>query len=487
MNKKDQMNKKILRQQEMVAGAKAAGRELTADEQSEFEDLQRDIDTLRGEIDAEEREALSQTETQRAILVERKRTSEITALCREFEIDPSEHIKSGASVDQVREIAMEKMITERRANPSSRGFVQYGEDEADKFREAASDALLIRSGRAIEKPADGARELRSMKLRDLAIECVVRKGGKNAHRLDDETLFREALTPDSQFSSILSNAVNKSMATAYRGANTTYQVWTGRGSNPDFKAATVYQISEAGELVPMSQSGEFKFDEMQDNGVTKALATFGREFGMTRQAFINDDIGILTKVPAGYVRATGRGINKLVYKMLGSNPVIYDGKVLFVADHGNLGTAGEPSVTTLGELRKLMRLQKNQRGLEALNINPSFIIAPAAHETNIEKLLWSPSDPASANSGVINPFSSARSSLTPVIDAELDGYSPYAYYVAAAPGDIDTIEVTYLNGDDMPKLESQIGFDFLGIKWRIYIDYGVTVLDYRGMAMNAGH
>ncbi len=49
-----------------------------------------------------------------------------------------------------------------------------------------------------------------------------------------------------------------------------------------------------------------------------------------------------------------------------------------------------------------------------------------------------------------------------------------------------TVEVTYLNGNDMPKLESQVGFDFLGIKWRIYIDYGVTVLDYRGLYKNPG-
>ncbi|VDG74584.1 Uncharacterised protein [Clostridium carnis] len=58
--------------------------------------------------------------------------------------------------------------------------------------------------------------------------------------------------------------------------------------------------------------------------------------------------------------------------------------------------------------------------------------------------------------------------------------------MAANPADIDTIEVTYLNGDDMPKLESRLGFDFLGIEYRIYIDYGVSVLDYRGLGMNQG-
>lgn len=417
-----------------------------------------------------------------AVQAERQRVSEVTALCRDFEVDPVGHISSGASVDQVRTLILDKLRNERQPSPAPAN-ISVTKDETDKFRSAAADSILMRAGRSPEKPADGARDLRGMKLRDLAIESLVRAGVANPHRLNDEDLFRAALTPDSQFAAILSDSVNKSMATAYRAATPTYQAWTGRGSNPDFKSATHYQISEAGELEKMTQSGEFKFDEMSDKGVSKAIATFGRKFGITRQALINDDIGILTKVPEAYVRAASRGINKLVYKMLGSNPTIYDGKSLFHADHGNLGTAGVLSTTTLGELRKLMRKQKNLRGKETLNIGPAYLIVPAALETDAEKLLVSIADPSGAHSGVANVF---RNSLNLVVDAELDEYSATNYFVAAAPNDIDTIEVTYLNGDDMPKLESRVGFDFLGMEWRIYIDYGVNVLDFRGLGKNVG-
>ncbi|HWQ30682.1 MAG TPA: Mu-like prophage major head subunit gpT family protein, partial [Negativicutes bacterium] len=463
MGRKEQLNKKILRQQELVNGAKAAGREFTAEEKTEFDSLQREIDTLKLEIVEEERAAHTQTESERAIQEERQRASEINALCRDFGVPSDDFLKNGTTVDQVRAQVLEKLKAER--TPSTASFeIKGGKDETEKIRAAASDAILMRAGKTVDKPADGAMDMRGMKLRDLAIDCLIRAGVSNAHRLNDDELYRRALSPDSQFAGILDDSVNKSMATAYRAAQTTYQAWTGRGSNPDFKAATHYQISEAGELVPMTQSGEFKFDEMSDNGVSKALATFGRKFGLTRQAMINDDISILTKVPEAYVRAAGRGINKLVYKMLGSNPAIYDGKNLFHADHGNLGIAGIPSVATLGELRKLMRKQKNLRGKETLNISPKNLIVPAALETDAEKLLISVSDPAANNSGVANVF---KNSFTLVVDAELDSYSEKSYYVAADPGDIDTIEVTYLNGDDMPKLESRVGFDFLGMEWRI--------------------
>lgn len=422
-------------------------------------------------------------EREAAIQAERQRVSGIDELCREFGVESGPYIKDGSTLEQVRTAVLEKLKAERQPSRMSTGEVRVITEEADKFRAAASDSIILRAGRSIAKPADGATDLRGMKLRDLAIDCLSRAGRSNAHRMDDDQLFREALTPDGQFGSILSDSVNKSMATAYRGAQTTYQAWTGRGSNSDFKAATHYQISEAGELQKMTQSGEFKFDEMKDQGVSKALATFGRTFGLTRQALINDDIGALTKIPEAYVRAAGRGINKLVYKMIGSNPAIYDGTALFHASHGNLGTAGKIATPTLSELRMLTRKQKNLRGKEILNISPTFLLVPAALETDAEKILISPADPSGEHSGVANVF---KSSLTLVVDAELDEYSSTAYYTAAAPGDIDTIEVTYLNGDDMPKLESQVGFDFLGIRWRIYIDYGVTVLDYRGLSKNAG-
>ncbi len=484
MNKKEKLRAKALRQQEIVNGAKTASRSLTAEEQAEFDNLQREIDTLKTEIAEEERASQAQNEREAAIIAERSRVSDINAICRDFEMDPAEHIRSGASVDQVRTAALEKVKNERQAPPAA--GVKITKEASDKFREAVSDAILMRAGVGLEKPADGATELRRMSLRDIAVDCLIQAGRTNANRMDDDTLFREAfagMTGQSAFAAVMDNTVNKSMQTAYRAQNTTYQLWTGRGSNPDFKATAAYQISEAGDLVEMTESGEFKHDEMKDSKVTKQLLTFGRSFSISRKALINDDINIITKLPQAYVRAAGRGINRAVYKIIGENPAIYDGTTLFHADHGNLGTGAAIGVASVGEARKLMRVQKNLRANEFLNIGPRFMLVPAAIETDAEKFLNSVADPAASHAGVTNPF---RGKLELVTDAELDGYDANAWFLAADPADIDTIEVTYLNGQDMPMLESAVLFDQLGMKWRIYIDYGITAVDYRGLVKNAG-
>ena len=416
---------------------------------------------------------------QAAMRGERQRTSEISAICRDFGVDSTEYIQNGTSIEDVRAAVLEKVRAEK--VPSNTGVTR---DETEKIRTAASDAICLRGGIAIAQPAVGARDMRGMSLRDLAIDCCIRAGITNAHRLTDDALLREAMSPGSIFSGIVSDSAGKSMATAYSVASTTYQIWTRPGSLKDFKAATAYRISEGGDLEKVGQNGEFKFDEVSDEGVSRALATYGKEWGFTRQAFINDDLDMLTKIPQAYARSARRGINKLVYSMVSDNPAIYDGKTLFHADHGNLGTAGALGTATASEARKLMRKQKNLRGKETLNIPAKFLLVSPEDETNAYKLINSESDPSAAHSGVANPF---RNSLTPVVDAELpDSGATTPYYFAADPADCDTIEVAYLNGNDMPTIESAVLFDYLGMKFRIFIDYGVTVLDFRGLVKNAG-
>jgi hypothetical protein len=418
---------------------------------------------------------------QRAIEAERQRNTDITDLCRTFDIDPAPYIKNGSSVDVVKDAILQKQIENKKPHQSG---IRVVAEETDKFRAAASDALLMRAGRTVSKPADGALELRSMRLRDLAVDCLQRAGIDGAHRMSDEELLKRALSPDTTFQSIVSNAANKTLSQSYQEAPTTFQYWTGKGSNSDFKAAEHYRISEAGSLELTPQNGAITYDTaMKDEKVTKAVLTYSKRWGFTREAFINDDLSVLSRVPAAYVIAAKRGINALVYKMMASNPIIFDGKNLFGAEHSNLGTAGAINTQTMSEGRRMMRTQKGIRGEAILNIAPKYLIVPAELETGAAQHLRSEADPDGKHSGVTNVF---RNSVDLIVDAELDQYSSSAWYLAADANIADTVEVTYLRGQEEPTLETDIPFDRLGMDFRIYFDYGVTILDSRGLFKNPG-
>lgn len=428
----------------------------------------------------------------RAAEAERTRTTAIMDLCRSFSVDPDEYIRSGTTVAAVKDAILDQMRTARQPQTPAIGSVHVGAEEVDKIRAAASDGLLMRAGVRVAQPAPGANEFRGMSLRDIAIDCATRSGVTNAHRMSDEELMRTALqrdgsnmSPDSTFQGILSNAVDKTLSNAYQEVPTTFQAWTSTGSNSDFKAAEHYRISEAGELELTKQNAQIPYDDaMKDEKVTKSVLTYSKRWGFTREAFINDDLSMLNRVPRAYVAAAKRGLNRLVYKMLATNPVIFDGKELFHADHKNLGTILDvPNEKTMNEARTAMRLQKAIRGLATLNLTPKYMLVPAALETAATKFIYSPTDITQGNSSVLNVF---RNSTTLVVDAELDAHSPTAWYLSADPSAVDTIEVTYLRGREEPTLETHVAFDRLGMEFRIYFDYGVTVLDSRGLYMNAG-
>ncbi len=414
-----------------------------------------------------------ETQTRTAVELERKRIDDIMTACRTFGVDAEEFIRSGISVEEANKKILQKLAEERKA---SNVTVQM--DESDKFRAAAIDGLAMRCGLAVEKPAAGADDFRGKRMLSLAAECLERGGMSNARDLDENSLVREALTGTGQFAGILSNVANKSMAQSYQTAPTTFQIWTGRGSNSDFKNATRYRLSEAEELVKMTENGEFTNAEITEASVTTSVATYGRSFSITRQALINDDLGALSTIPAKYGAAAKRMINKMVYEVLTSNPTI-EGAALFDAKHGNVGTAGI-TVEGIAALKSQMARQTNIGGKEALNIQPAYIIVPPELEITAAQLISSAVDPTKANA-TPNPFANR---LSVVCDPALTDTK--AWYLAAAAGYCPTIEVTYLNGNETPFMESAVQFDTLGIKWRIYQDVGVNLLDFRGLQRSTG-
>lgn len=286
--------------------------------------------------------------------------------------------------------------------------------------------------------------------------------------------MREALTGTGAFPGILSNVANKSMAQAYQETPTTFQLWTGTGSNSDFKQAVRYRLSEAEELEEIAENGEFKNGEISEASVGASIATYGKTFSLTRKAIINDDLGALSSLPSRYGAAAKRMINKMVYKILTDNPRI-EGKHLFHAEHGNINT-GAISVEGIGALKTMMARQKNIGGKAFLNIQPAFLIVPPELEVVASQLISSAVDPTKQNA-TPNPFANR---LSVIADPELTDID--TWYLAAAFGFCPTIEVTYLNGNAAPTMESAVQFDTLGIKYRIYQDVGVNLLDFRGLA-----
>ena len=420
---------------------------------------------------------LTQADLQKAMEQERKRTSEITALFRDFDVEGSdEAIVMGVSVDEARAMVMDQLRARNKGVS-----VTMGEAESDKFRAAAQDAVLMAAGIPVADAAPGAQELRGHSLVELARESLQREG-LHANFGDNMELARQAINSTSTFPAIMSNLANKSVMTGFNEAETTFQIWAGKGSNRDFKEAARVALSEAGNLELVPEGGQFPHDSLGEASARTKVATYGKLFSLTRQAIINDDLGLFSKIATKYGSAAKRLVNKMVYAQLTGNVKMQDNIALFDTKHGNVAGTGEAlSVKAIAKAITAMRRQKGITGDATLNITPKYLVVPPELELIAYEIVNSTAAADAVNSGVTNPY---KGRFVVVADAELT--DPDAWYLVADASQHDTIEVTYLNGVETPRLETRQGFDVDGIEYKVAFDCGVSALDFRGVFKNAG-
>lgn len=473
----------IAKQQGLITFAQSEQRELTAEEQVQFDDYQRQIDDIKTKL---EKPTSNDGDTQRALNMERQRVNEIASLCREFSVKDVElqrFISDGTNLEAVREYILKQEMQNRK--PSS---VQVVVDEKDKFRAAAVDGLQLRLGLSVEKPAPGATDLRHLSLREFAKETLRMDGVPNASRLTDDEMLRQHLNGTSTFAGIMETTARNVFEKAYTESETTYQAWTKKGTLKDFRPTKTWQTGTAGELLLVNENGELKHDAPNAHeGAERQLLTFGRQFSMSREAFINDDVGFVSEIPALYAQSARQGINKLVYQMIAQNGTIFDGKSLFHADHKNIAAVGgAPNVETISAGRRLMKNQTAPGGTVKMNIGPKFLIVPTALETAALQMIYSSADPNAVHASVQNPF---YNSLQVIADAELDDATANGEleWYLAADALRSAVQVDFLNGVDMPTIQMrQAPPGQLGFVWDIYIDYGVTLVDWRTLIKNNG-
>ncbi|KHE59542.1 peptidase S14 [Pseudomonas aeruginosa] len=327
-----------------------------------------------------------------------------------------------------------------------------------------------------------------MSLRELARASLVDRGIGVASYSPMQMVGLAFTHTTSDFGTILIDVANRSMLAGWDEAEETFQLWTKKGMLSDFKTVHRVGLGEFPSLRQVREGAEYKYVTVGSRSQPIALATYGEIFSITRQAIINDDMNLLTDIPRKMGMAAKATIGDLVYAILTSNPVLSDGKALFHADHKNLqtGASSALSIESLSKAKTKMATQKTEvegGKPRTLNIRPAFVLTPVALEDKAKQIIRSASVPgAESNSGIENPI---RNFAEVIGEPRLDDSSATAYYLAARQGS-DTIEVAYLDGNELPYMEQQQGFTVDGVATKVRIDAGVAPLDFRGLQKSNG-
>lgn len=364
---------------------------------------------------------------------------------------------------------------------SGSGRVELIADAKDKFRAAAVEGMSIRMG---NRSDDAQNEFRSYSMMDLARHTLEMNGVSMKGKTKMDIVGAAFTHSSSDFPYLLENSLGKELQRAYGAFPETWSQIATVGSVPDFKVNSRIRMGSFNSLDTVLEGGEFTHGTIGEEKETIQASTKGKLISLTRQAIINDDLGGLTRTAGLMGRAAARTVGNDVWAVITANAAMADGTAIFHADHGNLaGTGAAPTVTTLGAARSAMRLQQDLNSNDYLNIMPSVIACPVALEDTMRVLLASETDPASSNSKKPN---AVRNMATLVTDPRLDANSTTAWYVFANPQDVPVVEVAFLDGNQNPYLESEMGFTIDGITWKVRMDYGTDSIDHRGGYKNAG-
>lgn len=361
------------------------------------------------------------------------------------------------------------------------GHVVPGADERDTLRTAMAQAIDSRTGGT---QAEGANQFRGFTMFELARACAER-AGINTRGMDRMDIVANAFThSSSDFPLLLGDTARKALKRGYEETPEVFGLFTRAVTLTDFKPTSLAGLGRFSNLDLIPENGEYKSGKFNESGSSLKLATYGKMFGISRQAIINDDLNALSDVPRKMGQAAKRTVGNAVFALLTGNPVLADGIALFHASHNNLvGTGSVLSTTSVDGVRVLMATQKDTDG-NVVRVPLKFLVVPVGLGGLARTVLESQFEVSTTRNNTTPNI--VRNSFEVIEDPRLDAASATAWYGVADPAMFDGIVVGYLDGKQEPYLEAKEGWNVDGTQWKVRMDAAAAVADHIALAKNPG-
>lgn len=380
----------------------------------------------------------------------------------------ADSLPEDADEDAIRAAAREALT--QRSAPKIR--VTRSHDDPAAIQTRAADALAYRMVGG-ELP-EASREYVSMSMRELAQESLQRAGISARGMSADEVFARSLGTSD--FPLLVSNAMGKVAAQAYRAAESPLKALARQRTLPNFKTSTAIRIGEMGRLEEMTEHGEFTHTSRGESGENLSLKTFGRAINVSRKLLIDDDLGLLGDMTSAMGQAAAQTEAEELVALLTSNPDLSDGTPVFDASRENT-VAVSLSETALSDARQHLRTVKGLDGKTIIAVKPRYLVVGPELETEAEKLL------AAIYATTTEDVNAFAGKLTLVVEPRIADDS---WFVLADPASVPSLQYAYLAAAQGVQIQRQEAWDTLGLKFRAWLDFGCGWLDWRGAYRSTG-
>lgn len=331
------------------------------------------------------------------------------------------------------------------------------------------------------------------------IDLITNARGVPAHRHEYE--MREALTT-SDFPLLFGDVLDRQVLASYKAADPVWKLFTKLSTNRDFRASDRYAISGGDDaLEEVTEKGEYQASPRTEAKYSLTLKKYGRQFDISWEALINDDLGALKDTPERFAKAAIRREHRLVTALYAHNVT------LATAGRGNLST----NLLTIANLETALEWYgaRTDANGEAIPTVPKFLVVPPALEMTARQILTSASKMWLQRGDTDNnplPFPTnnvvSQMGLILVVDPYLPIIdtttltSATGWYLFTDPSELTVIEAAHLRGHERPEIVmkasdkvmvgggvvSPMDGDFAtdNVFYRVRLPFGGTTLDWRG-------
>lgn len=243
----------------------------------------------------------------------------------------------------------------------------------------------------------------------------------------------------------------------------------------DFRENTRFRIGGYGDLPEVAELGAYlPLTSPDSEPANYKVAKRGGTEVLSMEMITNNQVDLIQRIPITLSRTAKRTLSRGVMSLFQANPVIYDGKALFHADHNNLMT--DPlSAGGVAAGRLKLKQQRERGSNEKIGIGPRFLLVPDEQEETAVDLFRRRTE----NDKTF--LQELTLSVIPVWcwDDAND------WVLAADPLDMQGIEVGFLNGNKEPEIFIQdnpsVGslFSNDAITFKVRHVWGVCATDYR--------
>ncbi len=357
-------------------------------------------------------------------------------------------------------------------------------------RDVLTGALLLRAGyAAVGEKSLGARameaaaELRANSLAEICA-AALRLAGRDLPR-DRQEMIRAAFSTEN-LPVALGASANKIALSAYREAPASWRAFANVATLRDFKSHNMIRVVFGQGYTKVGPGGELKHGDLREEGYTVQAETQGQIFGITRQSVINDDLQVFAGTAQALGRAAARAVADEVYETLLAN-LTPGGATFFSADNNNYITGADTALSATGlEIAVANMVKRTDADGRPIDVRPRVLLVPPDLEWAAKQLLASETlarytSSSNDQRAEGNPFFRAFDlAVEPRLNSTaFPGGGAKVWYLFAAPTDAAVV-VGFVGGSDAPTVEQvDAAPDQLGVVFRGFLDFGVSLADPR--------